>query len=67
MRNWRAAAGPRGHPLLYVTERSLRGPVARALMERGFTRVRPLEGGLDAWMEYGQLVEDETIIAIGQR
>jgi rhodanese-related sulfurtransferase len=36
-------------------------------MDRGFTRVRPLEGGLDAWMEQGQMIEDETIIAIGRR
>lgn len=33
-------------------------------MERGFTRVRPLEGGLDAWMEAGYGVEDETVVAL---
>jgi 3-mercaptopyruvate sulfurtransferase SseA len=27
--------------------------VARALIERGFKRVRPLEGGLDRWIEAG--------------
>jgi hypothetical protein len=33
-------------------------------MERGFTRVRPLEGGLDGWAEKGYLLEDETLVAI---
>jgi rhodanese-related sulfurtransferase len=33
-------------------------------MEKGFTRVRPLEGGLDAWAEAGYQVEDETVVAI---
>jgi len=33
-------------------------------MERGFTRVRPLEGGLDAWLEAGYGVEDETLVAL---
>jgi hypothetical protein len=27
--------------------------VARALIERGFKRVRPLAGGLEAWIEAG--------------
>jgi hypothetical protein len=26
-------------------------------MDRGFTRVRPLEGGLDAWVDSGFIVE----------
>jgi 3-mercaptopyruvate sulfurtransferase SseA len=33
-------------------------------MDKGFTRVRPLEGGLDAWAEAGYLTEDETIVAL---
>jgi rhodanese-related sulfurtransferase len=33
-------------------------------MDKGFTRVRPLEGGLDAWSEAGYSTEDETIVAI---
>jgi rhodanese-related sulfurtransferase len=33
-------------------------------MEKGFTRVRPLEGGLDAWAEAGYLIEDERVVAI---
>jgi len=34
-------------------------------MERGFTRVRPLAGGLEAWLDAGFAVEDsETIIAV---
>jgi rhodanese-related sulfurtransferase len=36
-------------------------------MEKGFTRVRPLEGGLDAWVEAGHHAEDETIVAIRRR
>lgn len=28
-------------------------------MDRGFGRVRPLEGGLDAWMAAGLDVEEE--------
>jgi hypothetical protein len=36
-------------------------------MERGFTKVRPLTGGLDAWIEAGLLAEDETIVAIRRR
>jgi rhodanese-related sulfurtransferase len=31
------------------------------LMDKGFTRVRPLEGGLDAWADAG--FEIETVIA----
>ena len=32
--------------------------MARALMERGFKLVRPLAGGLDAWVAAGFPVED---------
>jgi rhodanese-related sulfurtransferase len=38
--------------------------VARVLIDKGFTRVRPLEGGLDAWLDTGHYAEDETIVAI---
>jgi rhodanese-related sulfurtransferase len=38
--------------------------VARLLLDRGFTRVSPLEGGLDAWSEAGYAVEDDTVVAI---
>ena len=31
--------------------------VAQALRQRGFLRVRPLTGGIDAWIEAGQEVE----------
>jgi 3-mercaptopyruvate sulfurtransferase SseA len=41
--------------------------VARLLLDRGFTSVHPLRGGLDAWMEAGLLVEDETIVALRRR
>lgn len=33
--------------------------VARALMDRGFSKARLLEGGLDAWMAAGLDVEEE--------
>jgi rhodanese-related sulfurtransferase len=34
--------------------------VARLLMDRGFTKVRPLAGGLEAWREAGYEVEAEA-------
>jgi rhodanese-related sulfurtransferase len=37
--------------------------VAKTLMRHGFTRVRPLHGGLDAWIEAGYPVDT---IAIGE-
>jgi rhodanese-related sulfurtransferase len=38
--------------------------VARLLIRRGFTLVRPLAGGLEAWVDAGYPVETEEIIAI---
>ena len=38
--------------------------VARVLMDRGFTRVRPLEGGLDCWIEAGLPVDEETMVGV---
>ncbi len=38
--------------------------MARALIERGFTLVRPLAGGLDAWVAAGFEVEAADLIAI---
>jgi len=35
--------------------------VARALIERGFTLVRPLAGGLDAWVEAGYPVDEHAV------
>jgi rhodanese-related sulfurtransferase len=32
--------------------------VARILMDKGFTVVRPLAGGLDAWADAGYPVEE---------
>lgn len=32
--------------------------MARALMDRGFTLVRPLAGGLEAWVDAGFPVEE---------
>jgi 3-mercaptopyruvate sulfurtransferase SseA len=34
------------------------------LIDRGFTLVRPLAGGLEAWIEAGYPVEAEPLIAI---
>ena len=34
--------------------------MARALIERGFKLVRPLEGGLEAWLKAGYPVETEV-------
>lgn len=39
-------------------------------MKRGFERVRPLEGGLDAWVDAGlgvERVEEEVLIAVRRR
>jgi rhodanese-related sulfurtransferase len=37
--------------------------VARLLMDRGFVRVRPLAGGLDAWVMAGYDVEGVEALA----
>jgi membrane protein DedA with SNARE-associated domain/rhodanese-related sulfurtransferase len=37
--------------------------VAQVLMKNGFKRVRPLEGGLDAWVAAGYSVEGLSVIA----
>lgn len=34
------------------------------LMDRGFKRVRPLEGGFDAWIAAGLPVEGKPLVAI---
>jgi 3-mercaptopyruvate sulfurtransferase SseA len=36
--------------------------VARALIEKGFKKVRPLEGGLDGWIAAGYGVTEDAII-----
>ncbi len=41
--------------------------MARVLIDKGFKRVRPLAGGLDAWLAAGFAVEDaETVLAVRQ-
>ena len=35
--------------------------IARLLMDQGFKRVRPLEGGLDAWIAAGHVIEQSAI------
>jgi rhodanese-related sulfurtransferase len=34
------------------------------LIDRGFTLVRPLAGGLDAWIKAGFAVEGEPLVAV---
>jgi rhodanese-related sulfurtransferase len=36
------------------------------LIERGFKLVRPLAGGLDAWIEAGFPVDAEPLVAVRQ-
>ena len=36
------------------------------LIDRGFKLVRPLAGGLEAWVEAGFEIEAEPLIAIGK-
>jgi membrane protein DedA with SNARE-associated domain/rhodanese-related sulfurtransferase len=58
------AALPRdGEIILYCTcpNEVSAARVARALMDHGFTRVRPLEGGLDAWLAAGLPADEETL------
>jgi len=35
-------------------------------MDRGFKRVRPLAGGLNAWMDAGFEIEEENLRAAGE-
>lgn len=39
--------------------------MARALMERGYTLVRPLSGGLDAWVAAGYGVAADPLVETG--
>ncbi len=34
--------------------------MANKLRQTGFTRIRPLAGGLDAWIEAGMPIEDDA-------
>jgi len=38
--------------------------VARLLIDRGFTMVRPLAGGIDGWEQAGYQVESQPLIPI---
>ncbi len=61
------AALPRdGEIVLYCTcpNEASAARVARVLMDRGFTRVRPLEGGLDSWIAAGLPVDEETVVGL---
>jgi membrane protein DedA with SNARE-associated domain/rhodanese-related sulfurtransferase len=61
------AALPRdGEIVLYCTcpNEASAARVARALIDRGFSRVRPLEGGLDSWLAAGLPVEEETMVGL---
>jgi membrane protein DedA with SNARE-associated domain/rhodanese-related sulfurtransferase len=55
-----------GEIVLYCTcpNEASAARVARALMDRGFTRVRPLEGGLDSWLAAGLPTDEETLVAV---
>jgi membrane protein DedA with SNARE-associated domain/rhodanese-related sulfurtransferase len=39
--------------------------IAKLLIDQGFTRVRPLRGGLDGWVEAGYAVERASVTDIG--
>jgi rhodanese-related sulfurtransferase len=39
--------------------------VAKRLIELGYTRVRPLQGGLDAWIDAGYEVEQRPAAQLG--
>lgn len=36
--------------------------MAHKLRQNGFTRIRPLLGGLDAWIEAGLPVDEEAVL-----
>jgi rhodanese-related sulfurtransferase len=38
--------------------------VARALIEKGFKKVRPLEGGLDGWVAAGYGIEEDGLVLV---
>ena len=38
--------------------------MARLVMKEGFTRVRPLAGGFDAWLAAGYELEEGTLLAV---
>ena len=59
-----AAARPGDHPLLHLTQRGLGRPCGAHADREGYRQVRPLAGGLDAWIGAGYEVEAEPLIAI---
>ena len=58
-----------GEIFLYCTcpNEATAARVAKLLTSRGFTRVRPLHGGLDAWVEAGYAVETVEVISVTDR
>lgn len=38
--------------------------MAHKLRQNGFTRIRPLLGGLDAWIEAGLPVDGEAVLLV---
>ena len=58
-----------GEIFLYCTcpNEATAARVAKVLISRGFTRVRPLHGGLDAWVEAGYAVETVAVISTSDR
>jgi rhodanese-related sulfurtransferase len=62
-----AQLSPEREIVLYCTcpNEASAARIAKLLIERGFTRVRPLLGGFDAWIDAGFLAEDlPGIIAV---
>ncbi|HLX09322.1 MAG TPA: hypothetical protein VKY89_15835 [Thermoanaerobaculia bacterium] len=40
--------------------------MAHKLRQNGFTRIRPLLGGLDAWIEAGLPVDEEAAVLLAE-
>ena len=54
------ASRSRDHPLLQLPNEASAAQVAKVLMNNGFSKVRPLHGGLDAWIAAGYPVDELT-------
>jgi len=67
-RNWRkgqpVAPRPRSHPLLHLTKRSYECPCGAHPANHGIRRIRPLQGGLEAWRQRGYPVHNATLTQI---
>ena len=61
-RHARDSPGSRRRSVLLVTQRSDQRRVALLLRAKGITRVRPLEGGIDAWLAYNFPFVTESLV-----